>query len=53
MGRILLKYSSTSRQNTVKKLMVMAWKYIVQEDRCERGWQEENDDVEDSGELML
>ena len=32
--------------------MVMAWEYMVQEERCERGWEEEDDDVEESGELM-
>ena len=31
--------------------MVMAWEYILQE-RCERGWEEEDDDVEENGELM-
>ena len=33
--------------------MVMAWNYKVQEERCERGWEEEDDDVDKSGELML
>ena len=32
--------------------MVMAWEYIVQEERCERGWEKEDDDVEENGELM-
>ena len=29
--------------------MVMTWKYKRQENRCERGWEEEDDDVEESG----